>query len=193
MKNLKSYKKLYKDDRFYREIFVDEIYKDVFDKKKDIVLDIGALAGEFSFWINGGKVYAIEPEVKYYEELISNIEEFGFNNVEPFNIAISGSDGDRKFNIRERGGSALNEVGSEIVKTLSLASFMKENNIPYIDVLKIDIENGEKEVFEAESFKEVAGKISCIIGEHLASVGGLLTKYGFNSIETSSGNLLFER
>lgn len=192
MKNLNKYQQLYKDDRFYREIFIDEVYKMVFDKKKDVVLDIGALAGEFSFWIEGNTVYALEPQKECFEELTANIKEFGFKNVLPFRLAISGQNGERSLETNTRGGGYLSKVG-EVVQTVSLASFIKENNIDKVDILKIDVEGAENEIFTASDFKEVADKITCIIGEHLTGLRGLFAEYGFIKVSEENSNLLFER
>jgi FkbM family methyltransferase len=193
MKNLQIYKDLYKDDRFFKEIFISEIYKAVFDKKKDVVIDIGALAGEFSFWINGGEVYAIEPEEDSYLELESNIDEFGFN-VKPYKLAIAKENGTRILDTRNgtRGGSTLGGEIGQTVQTKTLATFMNDNNILNVDILKIDVEGAELEIFNAPDFKEVVDSIKCIIGEHLQGVSDLLEGYGFKVTDCGS-NLLFER
>ena len=193
MKNLDKYKEKYKDDRFYKEIFIDEIYGPLYNKKKDIVLDVGAVAGEFSFWIDGGTVYAIEPQHEYYKELEDNINEIGTTNIKPFKLALAGENGAKNLTIGARGGGQLGGDRGQQTITKTLATFMKENNIDHINILKIDAEQGENEIFNAPDFKDVADKIDCIMGEHLEQLGGLLEGYGFKSTHTAGSNILFEK
>ena len=66
---------------------------------------------------------------------------------------------------------------------------MKDEKIDNVDILKIDIENGETDVFTAEDFtEEVARKINFMIGEHSNSqVSDTLRKYGFHFVDTPGG------
>ena len=77
---------------------------------------------------------------------------------------------------------------TEKVQVKTLATFMKDEGIDHIDILKIDIENGEDEVFTAPDFKDVASKISFIIGEHAGSVvSDALRKNGFSFFDYPHG------
>lgn len=192
-KLLEKYKKI-KDERFFKELFEGEEYKPCLDIKADVVLDIGALAGEFSAYIyNKAKViYAIEPHPKYYEELSTNIKEFGLNKIKPFNLALSDYNGEGKLRIGGRGGSALANDGTETVKVLTLSTFIKENNIKHIDLLKIDIEGGEEKVFSAKDFAEISDRIDFIIGEHIGDNFEPLLKQGFK-YSTYQNNQIYKR
>ena len=55
-----------------------------------------------------------------------------------------------------------------------------EDKIEQIDCLKIDVEDAEKEIFEAKDFPKVAKKIKYIIGEHLGLASLILKTYGFD-------------
>ena len=62
------------------------------------------------------------------------------------------------------------------------------------DILKIDVENNEDEIFKAPDFKDVAGKIDFIIGEHLKNLQGLFENYGFTArVVEGTNNIIYER
>lgn len=201
MDNIKGLRDKYttiEGERFFKELFDKDEYAAVKGKKADIVFDIGACAGEFVAYIypDAGKIYAFEASPKQFEELVGNIEEFNLSKVIPIPLALSGNNELQKFTVNEnRGGNLLRDNGEEETidaQCITLAQYMKLNNIPHIDILKIDIEGGEKAVFEAEDFKDVAGKITCIIGEHLSGQISLLEGYGF-AAKHDNGNYLFTK
>lgn len=191
---LKEYKKRYEQDRFFQEVFIHRVYSPVMDIKNiDVVLDVGALAGEFSFWIysKAKNIYAIEPDPENFKELVSNIKEFEFERVKPFNIALGGKNRIGHVTEGGRGGGALSQDKTPTkrdVQVKTLATFMKENNLKKVDVLKIDIEGGEKEVFEVKDFGEVSKDIKFIIGEHVAATSDhRLRELGFTGTEYKYG------
>ena len=169
-------------ERFFKDVFEEGDYREVKGLKADVVVDVGALAGEFSAYIydQAQIIYALEPYPSYYKELTENIEEFNLNKIKPFNLALSNYNGEGFIqNEGSRGASVLKEEG-EKVKVKTLAKFMKDQEIDHIDILKIDIEGGEVEVFGSEDISEVIGKIDYIIGEHLDPT--ILRKLGFKHI-----------
>ena len=179
---LDEYKKKYEGDRFYKEVFEDLIYEPVVNWDANTVVDVGALAGEFSFWCHyrAKKIFAIEPQPKYFVELEQNIKDFEFDKVKPINIAISSKNGVGKLvGNNERGSeSFIPDSGDVVSKTL--ATFMKDEGIDQIDILKIDIEGHEFSVFAADDFKDVAKDIKHIIGEHSSNqLSALLKERGY--------------
>lgn len=183
--------------RFFNEVFFDGVYQPVKDLGNgNVCLDVGACTGEFSLWVSNqfSKIYAIEPVKSLYENLKDTVS--GFTNIEAVNIALGGEDRNGHMIGGEEGESTLSEDTTptkDDVPVLTLASFMKKINIDYIDCLKIDIENGEKNVFESKDFEEVADKIKFIIGEHLASMSkDRLESLGFRMRDYKHGHI-FER
>ena len=181
----------YKDnneERFFKEIFDKKEYSPLLEKNADVVLDIGACAGEFSAYIydRANIIYAIEPFSKYFRELEDNIKEFDLNKIKPFNIAIGGYNGDALITTdSSRGGNSIVESGNntESVKMTTLATFMSDHKIAHVNILKIDIENYEDYVFSASDFNQIAEKIDLIIGEHLNGKSDeILRLYGFERI-----------
>lgn len=192
---LKEYKDKYFGDRFYGECFIENVYNPQFT-----ILDIGALAGEYSFWMYPmiKESYAIEPEQKQYDELEANIKEFEFPNVKPFHLAIMGRNGTTNVVPDARGGARGGfrtlfdgSDNSQQVEAKTLATFIKENKIQKVDILKIDVEGAEGEIFRADDFWEVADKIKLIIGEHLSSSKEDLIKLGFREVGQNGGNIIF--
>ena len=183
---------LYKDilesnQRFVDEIFVDEIYRSGVPQLT--IIDLGAYEGEFSFYCYNfaKKIYAIEPDPRPYAVLEKRIKDYGLERLECFPIAISNRTGQGNFHASGYGGSRLLAdlehpgEGNVIVQSMSLADFMGENSIDYVDILKIDIEGGEDEIFNGEEFGKVANKIGTIVGELHPSreIQTSLEKHGF--------------
>lgn len=188
-------------ERFFHDVFEKQEYAPARNQKADVVLDIGALAGEFSAYIydQAEKIYAIEPYGEHYKELISNIKEFGLKKIKPFRLALSNYNGKGYMIGGSRGGNVLiNESGSdktEKVKVKTLATFMKDNNIKHVNILKIDVEAAENLIFRSDDFKKVAKKIDFIIGEHLGGLQSLFKNFGFkvNEYSESPNNIYFKR
>lgn len=182
--------------RFFNEIFVQEIYAPAKTLgHMSTVLDVGATTGEFSLWIQhmADVIYAIEGNKELLSHLIENV--FDFPHIIPFNIAIgnenrmghmTGSSDGHPHGLMN-GGSRLSHDATPTpydIPVYTLATLMKECNMRTIDVLKIDIEDGEKEVFEASDFKDVAPYIKMIIGEHVSHSSGItLKELGFTEIQ----------
>jgi len=192
------YTENYAGDRFYKEVFEQTIYEQILNaKSRDVIVDAGALAGEFAFWMlahGAKKVYAIEPFLQHYEELVENIKLVGAEDqVIPFQIALAGENSQRSIKDNGRGGNVLinYDETKQPIEGVTLATFMQQNKIKRINILKIDVENAELEIFSASDFETVADKIDCIIGEHFDVLDDVfINKYGFKSLR-GERNLVF--
>lgn len=186
------------EERFFKELFEENEYEPVSRVKADVVVDAGALAGEFCSYIydRAGVIYALEPYSEHYAELEENIKEFDLTKIKPYRLALAGESGERNLLIQSRGGHTLGgdpqDKPFEVVKIKSLAGFMKDEGIDHIDILKVDIESAENEVFNSPDFLEVADKITMIIGEHLGDLKDKFTSLGFKFSEHKN-NQVFER
>jgi len=184
-------------DRFIREVLVGGEYKYLF--KYDTVVDIGANIGTFSLWIlpYAKRIYALEPNpvaMRLFEETIkgNHIED----RVTPLEIAITGTDGDRYLantDGPEYGSGLINDKEGVVVHAMALDTFMAENKIEYIDLLKVDIEGCEVELFSSPGFKNVANKIGTVLGEYHnggmgKSIEGSLNGAGFKFEDISKAN-----
>ena len=194
--NLKGFQKKYESDRFYEEAFVYDMYGPVRKLGPlNTVIDLGALAGEFSFWIydQAEKIYAIEPTKSQYEELVDNVRAFDAPKIHSCRLAIS--DQARKGHMIDqvRGGQVLSSDATltpDDVDVITLNMFMQRHKIEHVDVLKVDIEGGEKQTFDSPDFAEIAYKIDYIIGEHVESASGqTLGQYGFTAERYEYGTI----
>ena len=122
----------------------------------DIGANIGWYALNFSTIIKHGSVYSFEPIPETHEILNNNIIINNATNIKTFNIALSDKDGETEFfyNPDELGASSARNIKelSQIKKikciTKKLDSFVDENKIKNLDLIKCDVEGGELFVFE---------------------------------------------
>jgi len=161
----------------YREIFEKNEYDFSVNKEPKYIIDAGANIGMASIYFANkykkAKIIAIEPEEENYKLLKLNTEKY--TNITAKNAAL--------WNISRE--IALFDVGIEnigfmvgtnvsslkpstknfkqLIKTTTIDEIIHDFNIDFIDILKIDIEGAEKEVFE--SSKEWISKTRCIIAE----------------------------
>ncbi|MEM3630909.1 MAG: FkbM family methyltransferase [Nitrososphaerota archaeon] len=145
-----------------RQIFLDDQYDTHSSKiKGKVVIDVGANVGVFSIYttiIGAKKVYAFEPVPETYNILKKNIK---LNNLENLIIPINKGLGEKDenkiiyFNSSGDIGATLNfsklkylkEKENKInVLVTTLDKFIKQNKIPRVDFIKMDVEGYEENV-----------------------------------------------
>ncbi|WP_168441930.1 FkbM family methyltransferase [Pontiella desulfatans] len=126
-----------------------------------IIVDAGANIGtsaiSFARKYPHAKVFAIEPENGNYGLLVKNTESYG--NVVPIKAAIWGAEGEKFIQNRATGAWGYTiadgvdgaESMGQATKCITMPHLMKEYGIETIDILKMDIEGGEKDVLENSS------------------------------------------
>ncbi len=132
----------------------------------DVIFDIGANTGIYSLLAKTikptSKVYAFEPVERVFSKLEQNITLNKFDIV-PVQKAASDADGTaiiRDMNTEHTYSVTVNAIKEEgdgrdvetVIQIIKLDSFIRENNITKVDLLKIDVETHEPEVMEG--FKE---------------------------------------
>lgn len=145
------------------EVFHQECYKDVQISKGDVVLDVGGHYGLFDLYaLNKGaeKIYTFEPAKNTFNILCENLK--GYENVKKFNMALSDKNGivDFKisgssavnsfydsFNTSKENTTTLGKTKIDQVRTMNIETFMKNNDVDRIDVLKLDCEGAEWNIF----------------------------------------------
>lgn len=133
------------------------IYEKLLDRESTIV-DFGAHLGDFSHELsrrNKCKCYAVEALPALYEKIPES------SLVKKFNYAVTNSNNPVQFYISNQAESSSikNNVASfedgiqgvVTVEGITLESFLKKNNIEMVDLLKLDIEGAEVEVFKSTS------------------------------------------
>ena len=126
------------------------------------IIDVGAHIGLTSIYYSlkypNAKIIAIEPEKDNYQMLLKNTSEY--KNIIPINSAVSNTKTemfiigkesyakDRYLKSAEYHLSSEKAVHAEKITTSLIDDIIKNYNIDYIDILKIDVEGSEKEIFE---------------------------------------------
>ncbi len=187
-----------------RECLINNLYSKYLDKKEiETVVDFGAHKGFFILGLlNAGitvnRLIAVEPFLENINALKSNLDlnkKLAKNLKELFveEGAVSKTSGEMKLHITKSGvhhslrdPSSLNEVIEErIVLTKTPKEIFDKYNIKKIDVLKIDIEGSEFDIFNAEQNSFLLENTENIIIEIHPEYGAvtdileLLNKYGF--------------
>jgi len=145
----------------FNKIFVDKIVKEYLPNttEKLIFLEIGALHGNDSLYFkskyDNSSVYAIEGSKEVYDNFLKKNQ----NNINTFNICIFNYNGNITYNIKKNNEngllSGLHSVydrgsiygtDTEIIECVTLDTFCNNNNIDYIDVLKLDVEGASFDI-----------------------------------------------
>ena len=158
----------YEHERFVHEILTDKQYDFLFNDL--VVLDAGCNIGVWTFSIYDKikQGYALDFSRECLDVMEKTIRENDIKNIVTHCVGLAANTGKRKVKLDptpQLGGSKFNDDGELEVDAMDIEQFMKYHNIPYIDVMKIDIEGAEKEVFESGAFNRVAPRIHTIIGE----------------------------
>lgn len=123
-----------------------------------VIIDAGANIGTSSIFFAkkypGAHIFAVEPEAGNFELLKKNTQKYP--NIVPIRAAIWGNDCTRTIKNRFTGhwGYTVSETTNRTESTgqeihcVTINSLMKEHGIEAVDLLKMDIEGGEKDVLE---------------------------------------------
>lgn len=168
----------------------------------DIVLDIGANSGQYTLlasWITGseGFVYAFEPAPHKFNELLSNIKSNKLNNIKSFNYALSNYEGFAYLNLQKninndgmhyltKNTSYQNKHSIKVV-THTLDYVIQSIINKPIDLIKIDIEGWEEQVFQKSNLLFSQNKPPTIFFEWIpqhVSKAGLNTEGLFNFLKS---------
>jgi FkbM family methyltransferase len=121
-------------------------------KPGSVILDIGANFGYYSlalanFLRSDCTVYAFEPNPGTYQTLCDNISLNNLGNViHPRAMGLSDFDGEVSFVEPVGNAGATTLVKGKGVQVKTLDSFVHENNLPRVDLIKIDVEGMERSV-----------------------------------------------
>lgn len=123
-------------------------------KKDSVCFDIGANIGTITLALSlicpYGKIYSFEASKSNFAFLKLNINKNRLKNIELVNKAISDDNGTIAFSYVDRfaGGSFFSTTGvqdgsTEIVDSIRLDDWVKENKIDRVDFIKLDVEGSE--------------------------------------------------
>ena len=168
------------DARFMKEIFETEVYWPA--KPQLTVVDLGAYTGEFCFYCLpfAKRLYAVEPDPRLFGELEKYIKEFELvEKISTHQLAIGRKNEIRPFHASGYGGGTFYGNRDIEVKALTLNTFFKENNIEHVDILKIDVEGAESEIFNTDDSGEAMSKVDFMIGELHGAGHEEIKRHGF--------------
>ena len=146
------------DSWVFKQVFIDEEYKFKTEITPSVIVDAGANVGYASIYFShlfpNAKILALEPEIKNYSLLCENVAKY--KNIIPIQGALWSEN--TQINICDEG---LGEWGfmtfstensgkkiEHLVEAYTVDSIIKKYDLEKIDILKIDIEGAEREVFE---------------------------------------------
>lgn len=145
------------DTTTLREIFLDNQYEMAEPRLGAVkfIIDAGANIGISSIYFHekypDAHVFAIEPEAENFSLLKKNSS--NYPRIIPFHGALWYSEtslevidqglGNRGFCV----GDISNQTSNNVVESMSVSAIMKAHNLDIVDIVKIDIEGGEKELF----------------------------------------------
>lgn len=152
--------------------------------EKPIIFDVGAHHGQtarhYYSLLDNSTIYSFEPFPESFSELVENTQKY--QNIKAYNLALSNKDGKIKFhsNILEYTNSILetdfrsaHTWETDLIKTqkvievdtITLDSFVEKNQIPKIDLLKLDTQGSEFMIIEGAKQSIKSNKIKLIYTE----------------------------
>jgi len=171
------------------------------------VLDLGCNKGAFIRAMRqtyGCRSFAVEPNPRLFERLRL------MSDIRAFNYAVAGSAGEVDFCLADndeastivQGSSGV--IGDTVkVKTIGLAGLLEQMRVEYVDLLKVDIEGAEIEMFDAmpdsiaPAFGQITVEFHDFCGVPVAAIDRVskrLGKLGYAGIKFSRhthGNVWF--
>ncbi len=142
------------DLAIFDEVVMDRGYAFPLPKPPATIIDAGANIGLASLWFKkaypGSTIIAVEPDEGNFHMLLKNTRHIG--GILPLQAAIAPTDGvlamDRRGSRASGFTTRVALPDERTVRAISIPTLMKEHGLNKIDLLKIDIEGAEKELFE---------------------------------------------
>lgn len=196
------------DIESFKQIFIEEQYNyyyiHKFIKDPKIIIDAGANIGlatlYFANTFINAKIFAIEPEVNNFKILEKNTKKYPniklYNNALWYNKTgveiVDMNYGEWGYMTKE-----IDKDSDKSIPSFSLNDLLVESKIDIVDILKIDIEGSEIEIF-SHGYEDWLPKVKCLIIElHdrmrkgcSKSVFNAISKYNFSFYQNGE-NLVF--
>jgi FkbM family methyltransferase len=148
----------YHKESIIGEIFERKCYEQFFEvEENDVVLDIGASVGPFTYSILKKKpkqVYCFEPSEREFKTLSKNVKGYP---VIPIPKGIS--------NINSIVESDELFGGEDKMETITFDKFINLYGVEKIDFIKTDCEGGEYDIFTEENLSYIKNNVKKIVGE----------------------------
>jgi FkbM family methyltransferase len=150
------------DFSVFLQVFYHQQYAQIIDLallnniKITTIFDLGANVGFTSIYfekeIKDAKIFALEPNADNFIQLTKNTKEF--KNIIPLNLAIWGHETQLELlnlNAEDWAKSYKENLkGDQGIKALTISQLINQYKLNTIDILKIDVEGAEDEIFKAD-------------------------------------------
>lgn len=146
------------DVEVFREIFVNMEYGWIFSSPPRVILDVGGYTGlSAAFFAHSypeAKIIVVEPDAQNFEMLLRNTAQFP--NVSAVRAAVWRESG--SISITDPGlgpwGLQVSEASEalpveDLIRAVTLDELRKEFDLDRIDLLKVDVEGSETEIFRS--------------------------------------------
>jgi FkbM family methyltransferase len=137
----------------FMQVFVYDQYGVGLARAPSVIVDAGANVGMSAVYFAqrhpDAKIIAIEPEPENFRLLVRNARPFP--NIVPVQAALWNHDGTVAIHDTGRGGWGMRvaeDAAGAAVKSIRLDTLLRDHGITHVDLLKVDIEGAECEVFE---------------------------------------------
>jgi FkbM family methyltransferase len=179
----------------YEQFFTDKIYENFFNQidKLETVVDVGANVGLFTelcLQRGSGKVFALEIN----EKAINTFENVHSKNnqVKLIKEGLSSQEGEIEI-FTDPENSLVSSIYSthtaglsqkSKIKVIGLSDLLKRESIEKIDLIKIDVEGAEYDIFRGVSIEDLS-KINYILMEFHDNFGNILREDILNKLESA--------
>ena len=154
------------DEGAYQQVLLEQQYAIDLPVSPSVIVDAGANVGTTSIYFAHrypkARIIAIEAEASNFALLSRNVQPYA--RITPIHAALWSQDGEMSLSLPEADTGSfekwaffVHEGPGVPVRTISMRSVMNEMKITSIDVLKVDIEGAEKEVFESCDWIDAVG------------------------------------
>jgi FkbM family methyltransferase len=151
------------DPLVWFSVFIQEDYGGNLPFEPRVIVDAGAYTGLSAIYFSNrypeAEIIALEPDPKNYRLLLRNVGKYG--RIHPVNAALWFEDTELPLYRRPEGAwaSSTHAIGlgtdcskdDRPIPAMRIETIMSRFAVPEIDVLKVDIEGAEKDVFEHSS------------------------------------------
>jgi FkbM family methyltransferase len=192
---------IYSDYAMFEQIFIEKQYQLPITINAQSIIDLGANVGYASVYFANkfpsAKITALEPEKNNHATALTNTKNYAnitllhgavWDKSEDINLVDNG--------LGEAGFMVEKGSGNNIVRGYTVEEIMQLMNITTIDILKIDIEGAEKEIFETNYENWIPNTKIIIVETHdrykkgtSKAIFNTISKYDF-SLELSGENLI---
>lgn len=162
-----------------KEIYFDRVYASLIEGKGlKTCLDVGGNIGMTSYYFSHHfeQVITLEPSAEHFKILTEMLAYNKIENVKAINKALFIKEGEyplfhplnenkTTYSLHTGVIGGNQDTPSEKVQAITLKGLFEQEKIGEVDLLKLDIEGSEVEIFSHSDFKELAPRIRMIVAE----------------------------